>query len=75
MRYYPFKGELLSMTEHSWKQHSEHRNGADAKRLDRSECVHLGGREPGESRVLTRLSRRKGKAPQPNLKDAQNKLP
>lgn len=53
---YPFKGESLSMTEHSWKQHSENRIGADAKGLDRMRACLLGRwgarREQGAERTV-----------------------
>lgn len=50
------------MTEPSWKQHSEDRIGADLRGWIEYMRVYLGGGEPGENRVLTGLSRGKGKA-------------
>lgn len=56
---------------------STERTGTEQTLRGWIECVrvYLGGGEPGENGVLTGLSRRRAKHPQPNLKDAQNKLP
>lgn len=48
------------MTKQGWEQQVE-KNWTDTKRLDKALHPHLGGREPGESRVPTGSSRKKRK--------------